>query len=175
MDLGRVCQKADRMGMICRPLQRRDRGAVEEMLQACGAFSEEEVRVALRLVDEGLEEGSEGYYALFAVEIDGAVHGYACLGETLLTRSTWHLYWICVHPDAQGTGAGRALQLHAEAFVRDRGGERIVLETDGRESYARTRRFYQRAGYEEVGWIRDYYKPGSDLVLFCKELSGQVD
>jgi ribosomal protein S18 acetylase RimI-like enzyme len=98
------------------------------------------------------------------------VSGYVLVGPTPLTLSTWHLYWICVHPDFQRSGTGRALQTHVESFIRGRGGERIVLETDGMASYDRTREFYRRAGYREAGVIPDYFKPGSDCVLFFKKL-----
>jgi ribosomal protein S18 acetylase RimI-like enzyme len=156
------------MGMKVRELVAVDRPAVEEMLEACGAFNEEEVRVALEMVDEAV--GSDGEYSVFAAETDGRVCGYVLVGPTPLTASTWHLYWICVHPDFQGSGVGRALQTHVESFIRARGGERIVLETDGMASYERTREFYRRAGYTEAGVIPDYFKPGSDCVLFYKEL-----
>ena len=76
---------------------------------------------------------------MFTAEVDGRFAGYVCVGPTPLTHSTWHLYWICVHPRAQGRGVGRALQAHAEAFVRSRGGERIVLETSASAAYARAR------------------------------------
>jgi ribosomal protein S18 acetylase RimI-like enzyme len=102
--------------------------------------------------------------------IEGQVRGYVCLGRTPLTVSTWHLYWICVHPAAQGRGVGRALQSHAEGFVRAEGGERLVLETSGRTDYGRARGFYRRAGYQEVGRIKDFYRRGDDCVLFCKPL-----
>lgn len=155
--------------MTIRELHIKDRAAVLEMLVACRLFTDEEIRVALEVVDEGLAGGPDGDYPMFAVEIDGGVCGYVCIGKTPLTKSTWHLYWICVHPEAQGKGAGRALQSHAEAFVRERGGERIVLETSGMESYERTRSFYKSAGYNEAGIIRDFYKSGDDCVIFCKE------
>jgi ribosomal protein S18 acetylase RimI-like enzyme len=102
--------------------------------------------------------------------MEGQVRGYVCVGKTPLTVSTWHLYWICVDPEVQGRGAGRALQSYAESFIRARGGERLVLETSGQVNYERTRRFYVRAGYSEVSRIRDFYKPGDDCIVFCKDL-----
>ncbi len=141
------------------------------MLEACGAFTEEEVRVALEVLDDGLRGGLEGDYPLFAAERNGnVVVGYVCVGKTPLTRGTWHEYWICVHPSAQHQGVGRKLQAHAEKFVRSRGGERLVLETSGRRAYARTRRFYRQSGYRAVGRIADFYGPGDGCVVFCKVL-----
>ena len=159
------------MGVRIRQLVAEDRPAIQEMLQACGAFSQEEVRVALEVLDAGAAGGLDGDYPLFAAEVNGLVRGYVCVGMTPLTSGTWHLYWICVHPSAEAQGVGRALQAHAEAFVRSRGGERLVLETSGRADYARARRFYQRAGYQAVGRIADFYKAGDDCVVFCKSLT----
>lgn len=147
-----------------------DREPLHEALVACGAFNGEEVTVALEVLDDGLAKGPEGDYPHLVVEQDGRVDGYVCVGRTPMTQSTWHLYWICVHPRAQGTGAGRALQAAAEAWVRAHGGERLALETSGRPDYARTRQFYAAAGYAEVGRIIDFYRPGDDCVYFCKRL-----
>src|SRR5262245_8583823 len=153
-----------------RELVKTDREITREILVACGAFTEEQVRVAMDVLAEGLAGGLDGDYPLFAAELDGCVRGYICVGKTPLTRGTWHEYWICVHPVAQGNGIGRALQAHAEAFVRSRGGERLILETSGRPTYARARRFYRRAGYRRVGFIRDFYRPGDDCVVYGKVL-----
>jgi ribosomal protein S18 acetylase RimI-like enzyme len=151
------------MGLTIRPLQASDRAAVAGMLVDCGAFSDEEVRVALEMVDCG-------GYVLFTAEMDGAVCAYACIDRTPLTLSTWHLYWICVHPRAQRRGVGTALQQYIEDFIRSQAGERVVLETSGRPDYERTRRFYERAGYREAGKIPGYYKPDDDCIYYFKVL-----
>ncbi len=152
------------MGMTIRQLQPSDRDTVFEMLNACEAFSTREVEVALEVLDAGFA----GEYDLFAAELDGHVRGYAAIGQTPMTHSTWHLYWICVHPSAQRRGLGRALQARAEEFIGERGGERMVLETSGRPGYEGQRRFYEQAGYACVGHIRDYYKAGDDCIFYCK-------
>jgi ribosomal protein S18 acetylase RimI-like enzyme len=159
------------MGVLTiRELTAADSDAVRAMLEACAAFTEEEVRVAMQVLADGLAGGLDGDYPLFAAVLDDLVRGYVCVGRTPLTRGTWHEYWICVHPTAQRLGIGQALQAHAEAFVRSRGGERLVLETSGRAAYSRTRRFYRKAGYRITGRIVDFYQPGDDCVVFCKVL-----
>ena len=147
-----------------------DRDAVHDLLRACGVFTEEEVSTALEVLDVGIAGGLDGDYPAFVVEAEGRVRGYVCVGKTPLTAGTWHLYWICVHPQSQRTGVGRALQSHVEQFIRSRGGQRIVLETSSQPSYEHPRRFYLRAGYGEVGRIKNFYKAGDDCVIFCKEL-----
>jgi len=158
------------MGVTVRPLTAVDRQVVERMLVASRGFSAEEVRVALQMVDEGIAQGPVDGYVLLGVEVDGVLGGYAYIGATPLTLSTWHVYWICVHPDVQGRGVGRALQAHVEAYVRSHGGERLVVETSGRPDYARSRQYYEAAGFQMSGRIPDYYKPGDDCVWYCKVL-----
>jgi len=158
------------MGLIIRELVSQDLDAVREMLKDCGAFSSEEVSVALELLNAGLSSGLEGDYPLLAAELDGRVSGYACIGRTPMTQSTWHLYWLCVHPHAQRRGVARTLQAYMEKFIAMRGGERIVAETGGRADYEPARRFYEGAGYRSAGRIGDYYKLGDDCVFYCKVL-----
>jgi ribosomal protein S18 acetylase RimI-like enzyme len=110
-------------------------------------------------------------YSVVVAELQAEVAGYACLGPTPLTESTWHLYWLCVHPSVQGQGVGQALQTHAEELVRARGGARLVVETSGRPDYERARRFYERAGYRLAGRIPNYYRLGDDCLFYCKPLS----
>ena len=156
--------------MIVRPPAPGDRGAVAEALAACGAFSRDEIRVALEMFDSALA----GDYSLVGIETEGVLRGYACFGPAALTASSWYLYWICVHPAVQRTGIGRALQQGVEQRVRDMGGTRLVLETSGRHDYAGSRRFYERAGFVVRGCIPDFYRPGDDCVIYCKNLGASA-
>ncbi len=158
------------MGIVIRPLENRDRSAVRDILSACGVFTGEEVRVALELVEDGLAGGLAGPFSLFGAEVDGTLRGYVCIGRVPLTRGTWHLYWIAVHPAVQARGIGRALQAHAEDFIRSLGGERLVLEASARADYEPARCFYRRARFMQVGFIADFYARGDDCVVFCKVL-----
>ena len=155
------------MGMHVRQLAASDRDAVEEALVNCAAFSDDEVRVALEMVDSGLA----GEYLLPAIEAAGTVRAYACIGKAPLTASSWYVYWICVHPSFQGQGFGRRLQTRIEELVRDAKGDRIVVETSGRADYARTRLFYEHGGFVAAGRIPDFYRPGDDCVIYCTALS----
>ena len=168
--MGAVRPQPSRMGVIIRAIEAADREPIADMLAACGAFSDEEVRIALQMVDEALA----GEYSIFIAERDSTVAGYICAGATPLTRSTWHVYWLCVRPEVQRRGVGSALQRHVEQFIRSAGGERVVVETSGRPDYARARAFYEAAGYEIAGHIPEYYKSGDDCVFYWKLLRPPV-
>jgi ribosomal protein S18 acetylase RimI-like enzyme len=157
------------MGTVVRPSRPEDRAAVENALHACAAFTAEEVAVALELFDEGVS--GEESYTLFSADEGGLVVGYVCLGRAPLTESTWYLYWLCVTPAVQRRGIGRTLQERAEAFVRTRGGRRMVLETSGRPDYHRARAFYERLGYRPTGRITDFYRPGDDCLIYVKAIA----
>jgi ribosomal protein S18 acetylase RimI-like enzyme len=156
------------MGVTVRALVAEDRISVREALIDCNAFSDEEVRVALEMLDAGLH----GDYALLVVETHEKVCGYACVGRAHLSVSSWYLYWFCIHSQMQGRGLARTLQAGVEDLVRTRGGDRLILETSGRTDYERARRFYHSVGFIQVGCIPDFYKPGDDCLVYCKVLKG---
>ena len=60
MDVAALRQRAAGVGVTVRALRPGDRAAAGEALVACGAFTDEEVRVALEVLDAGVEAGSTG-------------------------------------------------------------------------------------------------------------------
>jgi GNAT superfamily N-acetyltransferase len=158
--------------MRVRELRRADRGPLDDILRATGLFTEEEVTIALELIDSELGPGpDEGYLFAVAEDDDESPLGYACWGRVPMTDATFDLYWIAVEPRKQGRGVGRALLDHVESFVRAAGGRLIIVETAGKPSYAGTRAFYERTGYPEVARLPDFYRDGDDKVLHVKRLS----
>jgi len=97
-----------------------------------------------------------------------ALSGYACYGPTPGTDGTFDLYWIAVHPSAQGTGGGRQLLREVEDRVTAAGGRMLIVETSSRADYEATRRFYDRGGYREGARVRDYYAPQDDRVIYTR-------
>ncbi|MDP9799703.1 GNAT superfamily N-acetyltransferase [Catenuloplanes nepalensis] len=81
-------------------------------------------------------------------------------------RSLLRLHWctlkrVMVHPETQGRGYGRALLAAAERVARDSGWEALHLTVRAGNN---TERFYQRAGYKEVGRLPGAIRvaPGDD-------------
>ncbi len=154
-----------------RPLEQRDRPVIAELVRHVGNFSNEEIDTALELVDEWLADGEPSDYICWIIEDEEGVRGYVCIGPTPLTEGTFDLYWIAVDPSAQGRGYGQALTRLAEEEARTRGGRLLLIETASHETYAATIRFYERAGYELVSRIPDFYKEGDDKLTFAKRIS----
>lgn len=148
----------------------KDRFAIEHLLRTAGNFTDDECDVALELFDiycgAAATAGFEGDYPTLVCERDGRVVGYATVGKTPFTQGTWHLYFIASDSNIRRAGIGRDLCAAIADFARLRGGERLVLETSGRELYGGTRAFYDAVGFAEEGRIADYYAHGDPVVYF---------
>lgn len=157
--------------MNIRPIEAKDRDALTQIVRLVGNFNEEEIGVAIELIDDAISEYSSGDYIACVLEDEkGQVQGYGCYGLTPLTESTYDLYWMAVHPDAQGHGYGRSIIQFVEQDVREKGGRLLVLETSSQNNYARTRNIYEKNGYELIARVRDFYKPNDDKLIYVKYL-----
>lgn len=145
-----------------------DREIIREIVDSTGFFSEEEVEIAVELVDERLSKGiPSGYHFLFA-ESDGRVIGYTCFGPIPGTMESYDLYWIAVRNDLRGAGIGRKLMQAAETEILSMGGKRIYVDTSSRDLYKPTHAFYLNSGYKEEALLKDFYSPGDDKLIFVK-------
>jgi len=151
-----------------------DRSGVFRILENAGNFTPEEVATALELIDEWLELGEHSGYLTYVLEAhdeeSAEVLGYVCFGPTPLTESTYDLYWIAVDKSKHRGGVGKRLMKFTEEEVARRGGGLLLIETSSQETYGGTIQFYERTGYELVGKIKEYYKPGDDKLIFVKTL-----
>lgn len=144
--------------------------ALRRLVAATGVFYREERAVALELLEARLAQGRKSGYEFLFAEQAGELLGYCAWGKVPLTRESYDLYWIAVSPASQGLGIGQALMERTEHAVARAGGGHLYIETSSRPAYARTRRFYRRAGYRQAARLEDFYAPGDHKVVFCKGL-----
>jgi predicted N-acetyltransferase YhbS len=156
---------------VIRLLRREDRAPLDALLRATGVFSEDEVGIALELIDAVLDKPGQRDYIIRVCEEEGAVLGYYCVGPTPATQATFDLYWVAVDPAHHGKGVGAALDRHALDLIREMGGRLVIAETSSRSAYDGTRAFYARRGYAELARIKEYYRPGDDLVVYGRYLN----
>lgn len=147
-----------------------DPAAVRALAESTGVFTAEECGVAAELVEERLRRGRRAGYSFSFATAAGVLVGYTAFGPIPMTADSFDLYWIVVDPTHQGRGLGRELLGRVEAAVRSRGGRRLYIETSSRDRYARTRRFYRRAGYRQAARLESFYAPGDHKLVFCKIL-----
>ena len=157
--------------MNIRPLQREDKEPIENLLRATDVFSDEEIDVAIELIEICLDDEHQKDYEIFScVDDEQHVAGYVCIGPTPSTQGTFDLYWIAVTPGLHGKGVGSELLRFAEEHLKGNGGRLLIAETSSTLKYEKTRAFYERKGFEQRACIKDYYKSGDDLIIYGKYL-----
>jgi len=134
-------------------------------------FTNEEIDVALELIDHALNNQNQKDYQIYTYKENKKLIGYYCIGPTPLTSGTFDLYWIAVEPNSHNRGIGKMLLKHAEDMVKSQGGRLIIAETSSRPKYEKTRKFYLSNKYEELARIKDYYQIDDDLVIYGKYVS----
>ena len=155
-----------------RPIQDADKEPIRQLLMETNMFTDEEVKVALELIEIALHNPHQTDYEIRSgIDANGQVIGYYCVGPKSLTDGTYDLYWIAVSPKAQNLGFGRQLLSHAEDRIAKAGGRLIVAETSSQPKYEPTRSFYLKNRYAEVARIKDYYRKDDDLVIYGKYVS----
>jgi ribosomal protein S18 acetylase RimI-like enzyme len=166
------------------------RARIRDILVATAVFREEEIEVALELFDSvfgktnGTEPAHHGfthnppassdYFFLGAFTPEEELAGFACYGPTPGTDRTYDLYWIAVHPAAQGTGSGTILLNEVERRLKGLDARLVVAETSSRSDYKNTRGFYLRRGFVEAARARDFYAPSDDRITFTKRLQSRA-
>ena len=92
------------MSPTIRVLRPDDRPYLVEALRSGRTFTEEEVGVALELIDNALDNGQHDY-AVRVADLDGRpAAGYICFGRTPMTSATYDLYWIATDPASEVSG-----------------------------------------------------------------------
>lgn len=145
-----------------------DPSNIRQIVSSTGYFSDEEVEIAVELAEERISKGmASGYHFLF-LQIDDKTVGYSCFGPIPATKFSYDLYWIAVHKEYQNLGLGKILLNESEIAISKLGGNRIYVETSGREQYISTRKFYIACDYIEEAVLEDFYAPGDAKYLYLK-------
>jgi N-acetylglutamate synthase-like GNAT family acetyltransferase len=153
---------------MIRKAKRGDEEKIEKILKKISQFTENEISIAMELVNIAVNNNSQTDYNVFVYEHDGKILGYHCTGKRPLTDAVYDLYWIVADPDAEIKGIGTELVKHTEQFVTEKGARWLLAETSSRESYSRTRNFYMRNNFSIVAEINDFYSAGDNLIVFGK-------
>lgn len=155
-----------------RKLKAKDREVIFAILKNTAMFTEQEIDVALELIDVYLNHKNQKDYLIYVAETaQGQVVGYVCYGPTAVAEGTYDLYWIAVDSRFQGQGIGKQLLIFTEEEVRKLKGRLIIIETSSQEKYASTQNFYLGNRYVLAARIKDYYRAGDDRLIYVKYLN----
>lgn len=154
---------------MIRKLNYEDRNKIEKILTDTNNFNGDEINTAMELIDVYINVKDQKDYEIFVDEgKNGIINGYVCIGQRPLTKSTYDLYWIAVNPSVQSRGIGSGLIKYIEEFIKDMKGRLILIETSGKPSYEKERKFYEKNLYNKITEIKDFYDEGDSLVIYGK-------
>lgn len=158
---------------MIRALIQNDREKIKNILTDTNNFNDDEITIALELLDVYLNNPGQKDYEIFVdtnEEDENDLNGYVCIGPRPLTEGTYDLYWIAVNPKIQSRGVGSKLVLYIEEHIKRKGGYLVLIETSGKPSYEKERKFYEKSNYTKAVEIKDFYKRNDSLVIYSKYL-----
>lgn len=157
---------------MIRPITSSDRDAIDQLLQATGVFRSEEHAVAMELVAEILQKGSDSSYRGFCFcERDSRLSGYICFGPVPMTERSYDLYWIAVDPGTAGRGIGSKLVAFMESSIARNGGGTVYIETSSTAPYEAAAALYRKSGYTLAARLNDFYRSGDHKLVFRREIT----
>jgi GNAT superfamily N-acetyltransferase len=143
--------------------------AVEKLVVSTGFFRDDEVKVAVEIVEERIKLGKDSGYEFIFIEINGEVAAYVCFGLIPCSLISYDLYWIVTGKSFQQRGLGQLLIQKTEEFVKATGGKAIYIETSSKPLYKPTQQFYYKAGYILKATYEDFYDNDDDKLVFVKK------
>jgi len=150
-----------------------DREKILLILVETNNFNFDEISIAMELIDDYLNKDELSDYEIFVdrnEEDENLINGYVCIGQRPLTESTYDLYWIAVNPAIQSKGVGSRLVSYIEELIKNKNGRLVLIETSGKPSYEKERKFYEKNLYTKLVEIKDFYKEADSLVIYGKYL-----
>jgi ribosomal protein S18 acetylase RimI-like enzyme len=142
--------------------------AVEEIVRSTDFFRDDEIQVAVELVEETLAKGSASGYEFLFAEFEGKTIAYSCYGIIPCTLKSYDLYWIASHNDFRGKGIGGHILELTEKKIREAGGYGIYIETSSKEQYLPTQRFYEKYNYQLTARFEHFYDTNDDKLVYVK-------
>lgn len=155
------------------PLRKDDREKIKSILTETNNFNSDEISIAMELIDLYISDDNQKDYEIFVdinEEDKSLINGYVCIGPRPLTEGTYDLYWIAVNPSIQSKGVGSKLVKHIEEHIKKKNGRLVLIETSGKPSYEKERKFYEKNLYTKLVEIKDFYKINDSLVVYGKYL-----
>jgi len=157
--------------MIIRSLVFQDKPKILTLLQQRGIFNNDEINVAMGILDLSLNDPEQKDYYIFCATDDGdGLAGYICFGPIPMTEGCYDLYWIVVDQNSGRKGIGEKLLACMEEFAVKKKGRCIYLDTSSTQPYAPARLFYKKHGFKTVSVLRDFYRVGDHKMILMKKV-----
>jgi ribosomal protein S18 acetylase RimI-like enzyme len=158
--------------MIIRSLVFQDKPKILTLLQQRGVFNNDEIKVAMGILDLYLNDPEQKDYNIFCAADNGdGLAGYICFGPIPMTEGCYDLYWIAVDQNSGRKGIGEKLLASMEEFVGKKKGRCIYLDTSSTPPYNPAKLFYKKHGFKTVSVLRDFYRVGDHKMILMKKVA----
>lgn len=155
--------------MQIRPIIHDDQKQLARMLSTKQIFNDQEVAVALEIIEQVLQQPEKDDYTILCACLEpNIVVGYICFGPVPLTEGSYDLYWILVDKKFSRRGIGTELLLGMEEILVGKNARRIYIDTSSTPLYKPAREFYEKSGFWVDAVLEDFYRPGDDKIIYLK-------
>jgi ribosomal protein S18 acetylase RimI-like enzyme len=144
---------------------------VEDIVRSSGFFRDDEIAIAVELVQERLIKGKVSGYEFVFLEFEDKTVAYACFGAIPCSLVSYDLYWIATHNTFRGHGFGSMVICEVERIVKEQKGLYLYIETSLKELYTATQKFYKKHQYEQKAVFDDFYDIGDSKIVYAKKLN----
>ncbi len=141
---------------------------VREIVTSTGFFRDDEIEIAVELIEERIKLGEASGYEFLFVDHNGEAIAYSCFGLIPCSLISYDLYWIVTHNEFRNKGIGKELMKATEQAIREIGGRTIVVETSSKVQYIPTQKFYEKTDYQLKARFEDFYDYGDDKLVYIK-------
>ena len=156
---------------MLRPTLPADTPELKRLTAETGFFKPHEIETLQEVLDDYHAEAAAGEgHLCFTLESDAGPDGFVYIAPAPMTLGSWHLWWIVVRCDAQGSGLGGQMLRFVEDEIRRRAGRVLFIETSSQPLYEPTWRFYEKHGYERHAVLRGFYAADDDMVIYRRDL-----
>ena len=159
-------------------LNSRDPEAIRKISASTGFFDATDIEISVNLAHSALDgqrhanDNVEEPSFLLA-EDNGKTVGYACFGKIQDCNSAYELHLISTLSSYRGHGIGRKMIARLLETVRELGGKKLFVKTEGTEQYLPTRKFYESCGFKLEAVLKEYYDDKDDCYIyshkFCED------
>lgn len=159
-------------------LNSRDPEAIRKISASTGFFDATDIEISVNLAHSALDgqrhanDNVEEPSFLLAKD-NGKTVGYACFGKIQDCNSAYELHLISTLSSYRGHGIGRKMIARLLETVRELGGKKLFVKTEGTEQYLPTRKFYESCGFKLEAVLKEYYDDKDDCYIysykFCED------
>ncbi len=147
-----------------------DTPALVRIAENAGVFSPREIQSIREMLAAFFDPTPDDDHIFFVYRDDSsrALRGLICFGPTPFTDRVYDLYWICVAPDQQRHGIGRALLRRMAEVLHTHAARAVYLETSDAARYQPAHALYESEGYHLAARLEDFYARGEAKLIYCK-------